>query len=139
MPRKPTGNPPGPPQKEIDLDQVIYWAQLQATAEEIASSFRVSPDTLDRRLKKHFGMGYAELLKRVGGSAKLSLRRYQFKLAEKNVAMAIWLGKQWLGQKEPRDEQITNQPILLKVAYGSRAPNEVSAAEIPAQHPECPS
>lgn len=28
------------------------------------------------------------------------MRRYQWKLAEKNTAMAIWLGKQMLGQKD---------------------------------------
>jgi hypothetical protein len=30
----------------------------------------------------------------------MSLRRYQFDLAENNATMAIWLGKQWLGQKD---------------------------------------
>ena len=31
----------------------------------------------------------------------MSLRRYQFNLAKTNAGMAIWLGKQMLGQKEP--------------------------------------
>ena len=30
----------------------------------------------------------------------MSLRRTQFKLAEKNPTMAIWLGKQQLGQRD---------------------------------------
>ena len=30
----------------------------------------------------------------------MSLRRTQFKLAEKNPTMAIWLGKQYLGQRD---------------------------------------
>ena len=30
----------------------------------------------------------------------MSLRRMQYKLAEKNTAMAIFLGKQYLGQKD---------------------------------------
>ena len=30
----------------------------------------------------------------------MSLRRYQFQLAQKNTAMAIWLGKQYLGQRD---------------------------------------
>ena len=34
-------------------------------------------------------------------SGKASLRRNQFKLSETNAAMAIWLGKQYLGQREP--------------------------------------
>ena len=122
MPRKPTGRPNGRPkktvkppvdpkappaewkgtipEKEINLDQVLYWTELQATAEEIAGAFRVSIDTLDRRLREAFGMGFAELRKRCNGLHKLSLRRYQFQQAERNATMAIWLGKIWLGQRE---------------------------------------
>lgn len=31
---------------------------------------------------------------------KIKLRRNQLKLSEKSAAMAIWLGKQYLGQKD---------------------------------------
>ena len=79
---------------------MLYWTELQATAEEIAGAFRVSVDTLDRRLREAFGMGFAELRKRCNGLHKLSLRRYQFQQAERNATMAIWLGKIWLGQRE---------------------------------------
>lgn len=89
-------------QKEINLDQVLYWIGLQATAEEIAGSFRVSTDTLDLRIKEHFGMGFADLRKALGEGAegKLLLRRNQFELSRTNASVAIWLGKQWLGQKD---------------------------------------
>jgi len=102
----------GLPEKEIILDQVIYWAGLQATAEEVASSFFITVETLDRHLIEHFGMGFVELKKRVGGSGKLSLRRYQFQQAEKNTSMAIWLGKQWLGQKDNEQTVIVTQEQL---------------------------
>ena len=113
----------GPKEKPINLEQVIYWAQSQATAEEIAGSFQVSVDTLDRRLRKEYDMNYTELLKRVGGQAKLSLRRYQFKMAEKNATMAIWLGKQWLGQKDheietpkpPLQDQVNLENELMRL------------------------
>ena len=93
------------PQRQIVFDQVLYWINLQASREEVAGSFRVSIDTLDRRLEEHFGLNYAALRKRCEGEAKLSLRRYQFALAEKNTSMAIWLGKQWLGQKDHEDSK----------------------------------
>ena len=35
----------------------------------------------------------------------ISLRRSQFKLAEKNATMAIWLGKQYLGQRNHKEEE----------------------------------
>ena len=32
------------------------------------------------------------------------MRRAQFRLAQSNANMAIWLGKNWLGQKDEPDE-----------------------------------
>ena len=40
------------------------------------------------------------MLKKYSAKGRTSLRRYQFKLAEKNAAMAIFLGKNYLGQKD---------------------------------------
>lgn len=115
MPRKPSGKPNGRPKipvvpvpwngelppKQIDLNQVLYWVELQATAEEVAGSFRVTVETLDRKLIEAFGIGFVELKKRASGACKIALRNHQFAQAEKNATMAIWLGKVWLGQKEP--------------------------------------
>ena len=38
------------------------------------------------------------------------MRRSQFKLAEKNAAMAIFLGKQYLGQKDEPDINLASVP-----------------------------
>ena len=46
---------------------------------------------------------FCRLFKKGQDNGKMSLRRYQFKLAEKNTAMAIFLGKQYLGQKDNGD------------------------------------
>jgi hypothetical protein len=42
----------------------------------------------------------SETYKRFSDDGACSLRRFQYQLASKNAAMAIWLGKQRLGQKE---------------------------------------
>lgn len=96
-------------ERQIDIQQVIYWIGLQATCEEIAGSFRVCAKTLDNKLKETFGVGFQELKKRLGDGAegKLSLRRHQFRLAETNASMAIWLGKQWLDQKDTIHQNTT--------------------------------
>jgi AraC-like DNA-binding protein len=103
----------GIPEKEIILDQVLYWVDLQATAQEIAGSFHVSVSTLDRRIQEYFGVNFEELKKRCSGAAKMSVRRYQFQLAKTNTTMCIWLGKQWLGQKDDPSEDFakTNQLV----------------------------
>lgn len=40
------------------------------------------------------------MFKKKSAGGKMSLRRYQFELAKKNASMAIWLGKQYLGQSD---------------------------------------
>jgi hypothetical protein len=100
------------PPKVIILDQVLHWMNIQSTAEEIAGSYFVSVDTLDRRLKEFTGMGFAELKERCCGSAKIKLRHNQFKLSEKNATMGIWLGKVWLGQKDTDDKN--NNTVTLQ-------------------------
>src|ERR1051326_3127687 len=80
------------PSRPIVFEQVLYWMDLGAPAEEIAGSFRVSVDTLSRRLKEQTNHTFAELKEKCCGAAKLKLRNNQFKLSEKNASMAIWLG-----------------------------------------------
>lgn len=45
-------------------------------------------------------MTFADTYKSKSQVGKSSLRRAQWKLAEKNASMAIWLGKQYLGQRD---------------------------------------
>jgi hypothetical protein len=46
-------------------------------------------------------MNFQEYFKKTGlMGLKIRLRRNQFKLSEKNAAMAIFLGKNYLGQKD---------------------------------------
>jgi hypothetical protein len=118
------------PPKEIDLNQVLYWIELQATEEEIAGSFRVTRMALNRRLNDAFGMNFDQLRTLCSGNKKISLRRYQFALAEKNASMAIWLGKIWLDQKESgyqNDElpaQLKEFVDTIKSHYKPKLPHE---------------
>ena len=48
-------------------------------------------------------MNFAEAFKKHSAQGKISLRRNQLKLSEKSAAMAIWLGKQMLNQKDLPD------------------------------------
>lgn len=88
------------PRKEIDSDQFEKLCGLQCTLAEIAGWFSCSEDTVERWCKRTYSAGFADAFKRYSQSGKISLRRYQFKIAEKNAAMAIFLGKQYLGQRD---------------------------------------
>lgn len=88
------------PRKEIDGDQFEKLCGLQCTLAEIAGWFSCSEDTVERWCKRTYSAGFAETFKTYSQSGKISLRRMQFKIAEKNAAMAIFLGKQYLGQRD---------------------------------------
>ena len=92
--------PTGRPQKEIDKKIFENLCGLQCTLEEIAGVFDCSADTIERWCKREYGETFAETYKKHSAKGKMSLRRTQFKLAEKSAAMAIFLGKNYLGQKD---------------------------------------
>lgn len=99
------------PRKEIDRTQFEKLCGLQCTQQEIAGFFDCSEDTIERWCKRTYNIGFAETYKTHSAPGKISLRRYQFKLAETNAAMAIWLGKQYLNQKDTPTEGETGEAL----------------------------
>ena len=95
--------PAGRPKKEIDYVAVEKLANIQCTQEEIASFLGISSRTLLRDEK------FKELFTKGRENGKMSLRRIQWKHAEKSVPMAIWLGKQYLGQKDVIEASTTGE------------------------------
>src|SRR6202162_5102191 len=98
---------------EIDLTELEKLASLHPTDSEIASWFKVTTRTIERRKSES---AFAEALERGRARGKLNLRRIQNKMAENNAAMAIFLGKNLLGQSD----QITyNVDFQIAVAGGA--------------------
>lgn len=91
---------------EDDYDLMQNLAHIFCTQEEIASVFNCDIRTLTKNpeFMRRYKLGREQ--------GKQSLRRMQYKLAEKNVAMALWLGKQYLGQRDLIEEQST-KPISV--------------------------
>lgn len=89
-----------PAQDRIDKKVFENLCGLQCTLLEICDFFDVEDDTLNSWCKKTYGTTFSEVFKLKRGKGQISLRRMQWKLAEKNAAMAIFLGKQYLGQKD---------------------------------------
>lgn len=74
---------------------------ILCTDEEIASILGVSIETLQNKDNLET---FLECKKKGNSQGKASLRREQYKLAMKgNCNMLIWLGKQYLGQKDHPD------------------------------------
>ena len=95
------------PKKEIDYEVVEKLASIQCTQEEIANFLNLSVRTLQRDEE------FCRIYKKGMDNGKMSLRRIQFKLAEKNTSMAIFLGKQYLGQRDVIEQD--NSKEIAKV------------------------
>lgn len=102
----------GRPRKEIDQKQFESLCGLQCTREEICGFFDVSEKTLEAWCKRVYGESFSPVFRKKRGAGKISLRRSQWELSKKNANMAIWLGKQYLGQ---RDQAEDDQNALKKL------------------------
>lgn len=105
----------GRPRKEIDKKQFENLCHMQCTEEEICGWFGVSDKTLAGWCKRTYGKRFSEVFKEKRSGGRISLRRSQFRLAEKSATMAIWLGKQYLGQKDTIDEENASEKKLDKL------------------------
>jgi len=120
------------PLKEISQKDFEKLCGLQCTKEEICGFFDVTDKTLERWCKRIYKKGFSEVFAQKRGSGKISLRRSQFELAKKNANMAIWLGKQYLAQREP-DSRTDSRPLgsennLLDAIMGA---GEVDTDDLP--------
>ena len=103
---------------EIDWPTVDKLCQLQCTGEEIASVLGCSYDTLERRVKEEHTMKCAEYIRQKAMGGRASLRRKQWAAADKgNVTMLIWLGKQYLGQKDKHEDEDQDEAIPLNITF----------------------
>lgn len=112
----------GRPKVNIDKEQFEKLCGLQCTEEEIADFFKCSIDTVLRWCKDTYNMTFADAYKKHSSAGKISLRRNQFALSKKSATMAIWLGKQMLGQK---DVHVIDNNIEVKNPYGGLTEEEL--------------
>lgn len=100
----------GRPRKEINFAVFEGLCRIQCTEVEIASVLQVDIDTLNARLKENYGETFSEVYKKHSAPGKISLRRAQFKAAENgNSTMLVWLGKQYLGQKDKHELEVSDK------------------------------
>lgn len=97
----------GRPQINIDQSDFEKLCVMQCTKTDIANWFECSEDTIERWCKRTYGETFAVVFAQKREKGKVSLRRMQWKSAEAgNVTMQIFLGKQYLGQKDQQGIEI---------------------------------
>ena len=108
-----SGDPGNVPADEwIPKDEVIHLAALGATQKEIGDFYGVSDRTIRRHFKREIEKGHEKM--------RVRIRSLQMKSAEKGSnAMLIWLGKQYLGQSEKQEVDVSHQikDLLTECGY----------------------
>lgn len=91
----------GRPPKEFDQKNFESLCQIQCTEEEICQFFSCSEKTLNKWCREKYGANFSQVFREKRGVGKISLRRAQYQAAlNGNASLLIWLGKQYLGQRE---------------------------------------
>lgn len=88
----------------IDYEKAEKLAIILCTQSEIAAVLGVSLGVLEHDPE------FQRIHKKGMETGRASLRRMQYKGAEAgNATMLIWLGKQYLGQRDKMDQEITGK------------------------------
>ena len=109
----------GRPRKDLENMEFDGWDQLDAlilwsTEEFCAEKLGISVDTLYRRIKEKHGITFAEYKAKRQEALHINLKKKQYDVAMSgNVSMLIWLGKQWLGQKDKVENK--NEHAIIKI------------------------
>lgn len=122
----------GRPKKEYNRKLFVDLIGLGCSAEEICWVFRdddgkpANIDTISRWCKREFGMTFQEYRRQNGAMAlKMTLRKNQLKLSETSAPMAIFLGKNYLGQSDNPAPTETATGQLAELIDGLREPYDL--------------
>lgn len=104
----------GRPRIEIDPEELTRLCRLNCTLQEIAAYFNCSERTIKNRMADD--EDFRAIVENGRANGRLSVRREQFRIMEGgNASMAIWLGKQLLGQRDNQEVINEHKPITIEV------------------------
>ena len=93
-----------PKQYKLDRDLIFKLSLLHCTYKEIADVVGTSVSTLEKR--------YSGIIQKGRSEGRKSLRRAQMEKAlNGDVRMLVWLGKQYLDQKDTPIDQENTAPL----------------------------
>jgi len=106
----------GRPRKNIDVKLVEELAGLNCSLEEIARVVGCAVSTLQR--------GFDQVIKKGRESVNTSLKRKQYEVAMSgNVTMLIWLGKNYLGQRDKVETREKSELTIVRKIVDLRNPS----------------
>jgi hypothetical protein len=127
LPNRGNGNgDQGRPKKYIDLAMVARGASIACTKEELAALCGVAPSTFYKHLAEDPAI--QEAIDSGASMGRATLRRAQWKgaVTDGNPTMLIWLGKQFLGQRDTQTlETNGDNPIVLHLLAAQMISQEI--------------
>lgn len=97
----------GRPRKILDDEKITQLVGKGFTVEFVADFMGCHVDTLYANYSEALRKGYAFR------NGCLQARQFQNAMGKNNTTMQIWLGKQWLGQKERTDLTTGDKPFKI--------------------------
>lgn len=89
--------------------------QFGATLIDCSELCQVAEDTIQRHIKKRFGVTFSEYRNKKMGKMRMKLLQKQYECAMNgNTALLIFLGKQYLGQSDKVETHDSSQSFELK-------------------------
>ena len=105
---------------------------LQCTKKDILGFFNLKEDEFDRWCMREYGLTFEEVFRMKHELGKVSLRRKQWALADKNAAVAIFLGKNYLNQTDQQAVEVKGELGLTNlVALVKECEDGKSEAKVP--------
>lgn len=137
MKRQNTGRRSGRPKKEFDKNIFEGLCRIWCTWEEIESILQADQSTINKWSKRVYGESCHKIRKQFSATGKATLRRNQIHLSQSNAAMAIWLGKQKLDQKEnPTTKEFFNGKLAFILEALKNVKSEDEFCEVEQQENE---
>lgn len=110
-------NKVGRPKKKISKRQFEELCKIQCSQEEICAVLEVTDKTLTNWCMETYDCKFSEIFKQKRLGGRSSLRRMQYKTASSgNATMQIWLGKQFLNQKDKQEHTATVVNIYAEMS-----------------------
>lgn len=108
------------PEADIDWKKVDAYLQAHCNGTGIAGLLGISAETLYRACKRDHKIGFDEYSQQKKAEGKELLKAKQFETAMSgNVSMQIWLGKQYLGQRDKSDVEQSGTSTQINVIVDS--------------------
>lgn len=126
----------GRPEIDFDWLRLNKLCQYPLSQDDIAECMGMSKDTIARRILEMFDMSFAAYHNKKKARMRKTLMAWQFKAARTgNITMLIWLGKQYLEQKDQvESKSTTEQKIIWKVNWADES-DDGNHAATPATDP----